>query len=332
MKNGKVSESILKRSVFKQLHMRNDKVILGPAVGADSSVVKLSGDEDAFAVSTTTVTTEFAAGVLTAKAGVHGAVNNVLASGAKPVGVVVDVLVPTVANESQLRELMRDIDSVCEEAGISVLGGHTQVTRAVKDMVITVTAFGTLLEENLPAGNRVTPGMDIILTKWVGLEGTAMLAIEKSDELCERYSAPFVDKAKAFIDYLSIESEAAVATKSGAVAMHDVSEGGVFAALWELAESSGVGLDIDLKKIPIRQETVEICEFFDINPYKLLGGGALLIAAEDGNNMVREIEAAGGMATIIGVTTDSNDRVLIQGEERRFLETAQTDELYSVIK
>ena len=77
---------------------------------------------------------------------------------------------------------------------------------------------------------------------------------------------------------------------------------------------------------------VEICEFFDINPYKLYGGGALLIAAFDGNHIVREIQKAGGDAVIIGAATDSNDRVLIQGEERRFLETAQTDEIYKIFE
>ena len=143
---------------------------------------------------------------------------------------------------------------------------------------------------------------------------------------------PFLDKAAKYIDYLSIRSEAAVAAKSGVAAMHDLSEGGVFGALWELGQCSGVGLEIDLKKIPIRQETIEICEFFDLNPYKLLSGGSLLLAAADGNALVHAIRQAGGEAVIIGRTIDSNDRVLINGEERRFLETTQTDELWNMVK
>ena len=128
--------------------------------------------------------------------------------------------------------------------------------------------------------------------------------------------------------YLSVMPEAATAVKSGVGAMHDVTEGGIFGALWEMAEASGVGLEIDLKKIPIRQETVEICEFFDLNPYKLVSGGAAVMAAEDGNALVHAIRLAGGDATIVGKATDSNDRVLINGDERRFLETTQTDELW----
>ena len=85
--------------------------------------------------------------------------------------------------------------------------------------------------------------------------------------------------------------------------MHDVTEGGIFGALWEMAEASGVGLEIDLKKIPVRQETIEVCEFFGINPYQLISSGCMLMAAEDGNLLVRELEKAGIPATIIGKAT-----------------------------
>ena len=116
--------------------------------------------------------------------------------------------------------------------------------------------------------------------------------------------------------YISVQSEAAVAVTSGVSAMHDVTEGGIFGALWEMAEASGVGLEIDLKKIPIRQETVEVCEFFGVNPYLLISSGCMLMAAQDGNHLVRELE---------------NDRVLLNEDERRFLEPPKTDELYKVI-
>ncbi|MBQ6811691.1 MAG: hydrogenase maturation factor, partial [Agathobacter sp.] len=152
----------------------------------------------------------------------------------------------------------------------------------------------------------------------------------KEEDLRTRYAQPFIDKAKTFGQMMSIIPEAAVATKSGVSAMHDMSEGGVFGALWELAESAGVGLEIDLKKIPIRQETIEICEFFGLNPYKLLSGGSLLIATEDGNGLVMELEKADIPAAIIGKATDTNGRVLINEDERRFLETTQTDELYQL--
>ena len=162
----------------------------------------------------------------------------------------------------------------------------------------------------------------------MGLEGTAILANEKRAELETRFSKAFIDKSAAYIDHISTAMEAASAIGAGVAAIHDASQGGIFGALWDMA--SGIGLDIDLKKLPIRQDTIEISEFFDINPYKLLSGGSLIIIAADGTRVLRELEKTGQNAVIVGATTDSNDRVLISGEERRFLETAQTDEIYKV--
>ena len=125
--------------------------------------------------------------------------------------------------------------------------------------------------------------------------------------------------------------EAAVAVRSGVSAMHDVTEGGIFGALWEMAESSGVGLEIDLKKIPVRQETIEICEFFQINPYELISSGCMLMASSDGNTLLRELQKAGIKASIIGKAVAGNDRVLLNEEERRFLEPPKADQLYKVI-
>ena len=326
MKAGKLKESVLKRSILKQLHRRNESTLIGPTVGGDFGAVAVN-KELAITVSSEPVT-------LTADAigsiAILAACNDVACSGAKPLGVSVTMLLPTDLNEEELRDLMKDMDKACENCGVDIISGHTEVTRAVKEPLVVVTAVGTVERECMLHSSNVRAGMDILATKWVGLEGTAILAKEKEAELRSRYAQPFIDKAKTFSQMMSIIPEAAVAVQSGAGAMHDVSEGGVFGALWELAESAGVGLEIDIKKIPIRQETVEICEYFDINPYKLLSGGSLLIATEDGNGLVMELEKSGIPAVVIGKATDSNDRVLLNEEERRFLETTQTDELHTI--
>ena len=138
-------------------------------------------------------------------------------------------------------------------------------------------------------------------------------------------------KAQKLDEFLSVMPEAAVAVKSGVAAMHDVTEGGIFGALWEMAQASGVGLEIYLKKIPLKQETVEICEFFGINPYELISSGSMLMAAEDGNLLVMNLKKAGIAAALVGKATKGNDRVLINGEERRFLEPPKVDELYKAV-
>ena len=324
MKAGKLKESILKRSILKQLHRRNKETLIGPSIGGDYGAVSVN-EEMAVVISSEPITLskdDIGSAAITA------ACNDVACSGAKPLGVSVVMLMPTSLNEEELRDLMKDMDTACEACGVDILSGHTEVTRVVKEPLITVTAIGAVVKDSMLHSSKVHPGMDIVATKWVGLEGTAILAKEKEGELRKRYAQPFIDKALQFKQMMSIVPEAAVAAKSGVSAMHDVSEGGVFGALWELAESAGGGLEIDVKKIPIRQETIEICEYFDVNPYKLLSGGCLLIATEDGNGLVMEMEKANIPAVVIGKATEGNDRVLLNEDERRFLETTQTDELY----
>lgn len=326
MKAGKLKESILKRSILKQLHKRSDHVIVAPSVGGDYGAMAISEDMAIVLSSDPVTLTKEAIG----SSAIFAACNDVACSGATPTGVSTTLLLPTSYNEEELRALMKDLDAACKQCKVDIISGHTEVTRVVKEPLVVVTAMGTVLKNQIRHSSHVRPGMDIVATKWVGLEGTAIMAEEKEEELRGRYAQPFIDQAKVFRQMMSILPEAAVAVKSGASAMHDVSEGGIFGALWELAESAGVGLEIDLKKIPIRQETIEICEVFDVNPYKLLSGGCLLIATEDGNGLVMELEKANIPAVIIGKATDSNDRVLINEEERRFLETTQTDELISI--
>ena len=175
------------------------------------------------------------------------------------------------------------------------------------------------------------PGDDLVVTKWVGLEGTSILARTKEDVLTEHLPREMIETAQAFDQYLSVVEDAKVAMEVGVTAMHDVTEGGIYGALWEMAEASGVGLEIDLKKIPIRQETVEICEYFDINPYGLISSGAMLMAAQEGETLVEALHRAGIEATLIGKATEGNDRVIMRGEEKRFLEPPKTDELYRVL-
>lgn len=316
MKAGKLKESILKRSILKQLHKKNETTMIASGVGVDYGAVSVSEDVAVVLSSAPISMTKDTIGSNAIKA----ACNNVACSGAVPMGITITMLLPTSTNEEELRGLMKDMDVACEACGVDIVSGHTEVTRAVQEPLIVITAMGTVKKEEMLHSKKVRPGMDIVATKWVGLEGTANIANEKEEELLGRYSQPFIDKAKTFGQMMSIIPEAAVAVKSGAGAMHDVSEGGVFGALWELAESAGVGLEIELKKIPIRQETIEICEYFDVNPYKIVSGGCLLIATEDGNGLVRELEKEGIPAVIIGKATDSNDRVLVNEEERRFLE------------
>ena len=164
-----------------------------------------------------------------------------------------------------------------------------------------------------------------------GLEATTILAKEREEELRKRFPTGIVDTAIGFDQYLSVVPESRIAMEHGVSAMHDITEGGVFGALWEMANGAGVGLEVDLKKIPIRQETVEICQYFDVNPYQIMSSGSMMIAADDGYELVRKLEKAGIHASVVGRTNAGNDRILRNGEDIRYLDKPQPDELYKVL-
>ena len=315
MKVGKVPEAVLKRSVLKQIRTNRPEVLLGASVGEDCAAVALQEDE-MFVLSTDPITgTVKDIGNLA----IQITLNDLASAGAEPIGVMLTFLLPEKLSEAKLRGMMEQAEAAAHAANVQIMGGHTEVTRVVNQPVISVVGVGKAKKGCLISTAGARPGMDVIVTKWVGLEGTSIIAKEKEEELLKRYPQALVDTAKGFDAYLSVLPEAAVAVESGVSAMH------------EMPESAGVGLEIDLTKIPIRQETVEVCEFFDINPYELISSGSMLMAATDGNGLVRALEAANIPAVCVGKVTEGNDRVLLSGEERRFLEPPKEDELYKVV-
>ena len=260
------------------------------------------------------------------------------AGGSECFAIMICLVLPERSEEVLLQELMRQIENACAELAIQIAGGHTEVSSGVINPVITVTALGKPITDEAGAliqthasekGASITD-LDIVMTKWIGLEGTMILAREKENELLTRYPLPLIKAAQGFEKYLPILPEAATALKSGVYTMHDIRNGGVFGGLWELSRSMGVGLSIDLKKIPVKQETIEICEFFDLNPYELLSGGSLLIAASDGEELVEGLKETGVSAAVIGKTTGSNDKIIRNEEEVRFLEPTKPDEILKV--
>lgn len=327
MKIGKLPEHILVRSVFKQLHTKRPEILKGAGVGEDCAAMMLEPDE-MFVVSTDPIT-----GTIKdiGRIGMLVTLNDLASAGAEPVGVLLTALLPERIREVHIRTMMQQIEAECAKYNVQVMGGHTEVTRAVNQPILTVTGIGKVKKGQMISTGGAKPGDDIVVTKWIAIEGTTILAKEKEQELSSRYPKAIIEAAKEMEQHLSVVPEAAVAVKSGVSAMHDVTEGGIFGAFWEMAEASGVGLEIDLKKIPIRQESVEICEFFGINPYELISSGSMLMAAPDGNQLVRDLEAAGIPASVVGKAVAGNDRVIINGEERRFLEPPKADELYKVM-
>ena len=190
-----------------------------------------------------------------------------------------------------------------------------------------VGKYGTPVQNVL----KKAAGLDIVVTKYIGMEAAALLAQEKEAQLLARFPRVMVEKAKGFEKYLSILPEAATAGKSGVSFMQAVREGGIFASLWELAERAGVGLHIDLMKIPMDQTVVEICNYYDLNPYEILSSGSALLFAKQGQQLCEELAAIGIPAAVIGQTTDGNDRIIQNGEEIRYLDLPKPDQIRKIL-
>ena len=130
------------------------------------------------------------------------------------------------------------------------------------------------------------------MTKWAGLEGTTIIAKDCREELAKVFSEDFLNNAQDFTNFLSVVPEGRIGADFGATSMHDATEGGVLGAIWEIAESSGVGVEVYLDKIPVRKETIDICNYYNI-PYKLISSGCMIIASYDGSNLAEKLRTNG---------------------------------------
>lgn len=327
MQIGKVPEAVLKRSVLHKIKTRREEVLVRPGVGEDCSVVQVGADE-VIVLSTDPITgTVHDIGRLAAL--ITG--NDIASAGAETIGILATILLPDGASEEELRGMMIQMEETCAAHHMEILGGHTEVSGAVNQPVIIVTGIGKTKRDRLVTTGGMKPGDELVMTKWAGTEGTAILSNDREEVLKTRFSQEFIDDAKSFSKYLSVAEDARIAVQVGVSAMHDVTEGGIFGALWEVACASGCGLEVELDRIPIRQETVEISNFFDINPYMLISSGSMLIATSHANQLVSELGAAGIPAAVIGRATKGNDKIVISGGERRYLEPPKSDELYTAL-
>lgn len=333
MNYGKVSESVFDRTVYKTIQTigyHDESINKGAGLGADCAIFPFSqGESQGYLVSAQ----GHAEGkdVLVAVRAIHHALNRMAAAGVFDNGqITLHISMPEKLREAKLRMMLERAAKASAEYKFAIINTQVHIVPQIQTVlaqafVQAVTVSPVLFPQN------ARPEQDIVMTKWLGLEATSLITEAKFSELEKRYPLNLLETAKSFERHLSIIPEAATAVLSGVSAMQVMREGGVFGALWELAQSSGVGLVIDLKKIPVKQETIEVCEYFDINPYKMLSGGSLLITTDRGTDLVSNLCRQGISATIIGKTTQGNDRIIMNDDEVRYLEPAREDELYKVL-
>ena len=325
MRTGKLPEHTFKRSVINPIRYRGEDTTFRAAVGHDGAVF---GD-----MVTAMATTAFCYTGNEIYA-LDNAINNVIAAGGKPYAVSVAILLPEHSEEATLRQITGNLAKKAECYQVEIIAGHTELVPSVVSPTITVTAYGKRIWTN--RHNKVTSGKDIVMTKWTGLYGGAILASLKEEELTTRYPKSYIKTAAGYMEYTSLMPEcpvleAAVAENPDCIyAAHDVSNGGVFGALWQMLSACNCGAEFSIEAIPVKQEIIEVCEYFDINPYMMNGQGSLLLVVDDGAHLVEQMERAGVAANVIGTTTKSKDRKIIIGDEERFLVPPKGDALNAV--
>lgn len=329
LKVGKISEKMLRKWVFAPV-TNCPQVIQGPMAGEDCAALEFASEEIAVLTTDPITATEENIGYLA----IHITLNDLAAAGAEPIGVLVTILLPASYPQRKLEAIFQELNQTVERENVVILGGHTEVTDAVNRAIISVTGVGKVNANQSLFHKKIEIGDSIVMTKYAGVEGTSILAKEKEEELKSLYAEEFLERAKSLGDLISVQKESRIAMqtpKANLKAMHDVTEGGVLGAVWELAEKAKLGVEIDMASIPILQETIEISEFFDINPYKLISSGAMLMVAGDGEVLIERLMQEGINAVIIGKITQDKDKVVVYSGVRQSIPAPAGDELYKVL-
>jgi hydrogenase expression/formation protein HypE len=209
--------------------------------------------------------------------------NDLATTGATPRWLMLTMLLPEGQATSEMAERIADqVYQACAALGVSVIGGHSEVTYGLNRPILIGTLIGETTTERLVTPQGARPGDRLLLTKGVPIEATALLARERPERLAGVLGAVDLERARAFLTDpgLSVMRDAAVAQRAGRVtAMHDPTEGGLASALWELAEASGHDLWFEPDRVPVPPLARRVCEAFGLDPLAAIASGALLFTA-----------------------------------------------------
>jgi hydrogenase expression/formation protein HypE len=328
---GKVSKDVLKRLVLTCLGIPNDRVLIGSGVGEDSAVIDM-GDRVLVAKANPITGAETRIGWLA----VHINANDVAVKGAEPRWYMSTVLLPEGADERLLETIMNDQHEACCRLGVSIVGGHTEVAPGLSRPIISGFMLGEASKGNLVAPNKTNVGDAIVLTRGAGIEGTGILAVDLRHRLEGLISPGTLDRAAEMLKQISVVSEALKASKVGGVhVIHTPTEGGVYNGLLEVSEASGLGFKVYESKLLLAPETKEICGALDVDPFKLLSSGSLIIVVDPSKarDLINVLAETGVKAKVIGeMTANPLERlIIVRDGSVKVVDEVEQDELYRVL-
>ena len=329
MEAGKVPNEILDKIVLSKISNFRKDIILRPGIGEDCTAIDF---EDYACILSTDPITGAANNI--GQLAVHISCNDIASCGVAPIGLMVTILCPVGTTEEELGKVMEQITTTAASLNVEIIGGHTEVTPAVNKIVISTTCVGKAPKNRVVSSRGAKPGDCVIITKSAGLEGTAIIANDLEKRISDKLSQDQLNRAKGLVNSISVVKEGVIAGEFGVSAMHDITEGGVLGAAWEIAEASGTGIIIHKDEIPVEDVTALICEELQLDVLKLISSGCMLITCQKGEELCDILKAQNINATIIGsITADKNERVLKGCKENAVecIEPPGADELYKVI-
>ena len=332
----------LKHDFLKELLPTSNSstgVVVGPQLGEDAAVIAL-GDNYLVATSDpiTFATEDIGWYVVCVNS------NDIAAMGAVPKWLLVTLLLPENATTpAMVRDIMEQIAQACAAFNIALCGGHTEVTPAVTQPVVIGQMMGVTHKNALFTSADARVEDALILTKGLGIEATAIIAREREEQVREKCDARFLEQAKNYLidPGISVLKDAQIAIATGGVhAMHDVTEGGVTTAVFELATAAKLGVVVYSDKllgssILYSNITRTLCDMFGLNPLGVISSGAMLIASdpEKGETICQALGEAGISADIIGEFLPSEDRLWLEDATgtQQPLPVFETDEIAKLL-
>ncbi|MCO7122518.1 AIR synthase family protein [Ihubacter massiliensis] len=329
LKTGKLDSELLEKIVFNNIKFKRPEVLTRPGIGEDCAVVDFGSYE--CIMSTDPITAAISE---IGRLSIHISCNDIASNGIQPLGIMLAVMLPVGTTEEQIEEMMRQAGEASEELGVEIIGGHTEITPAVTKPVIVSTAIGRGEKWASQHSENMRPGDLIMITKSAGLEGSGIIACDFEEQLQKVLTHEEIEKAKSLLGKVSVVKEGVAAGKVGTHGMHDVTEGGVLGAVWEMCQIAGTGAELWVDQVPVEPVTRKICDYFDIDYLRLISSGCMIImvAPDKKEEMAEAMKAAGVEASYIGVIKDSSAGICmnVNGELIEIAPPA-SDELYKVV-
>lgn len=324
MKSGKLNWDDLKYIIEENKSVKREEVRIRNGIGEDCSVIDFGQYE--CIVSTDPIT---GAANNIGKLAVHINCNDIASCGVEPLGILVTIMAPVTSSLEDIKNVMKEIDGECKKLNVEILGGHTEVTEAVNKMIVSCTVIGKGKSGKAVATAGAKLGDDIVVTKYVAMEGTGILASDYKERLKNILIEEELEEAKEYLNHISVVKEGIISGEFGVNSMHDITEGGLLGALWEMAEASNLGFVVYEKDVPVSAVTQKICKEFSVDPLKLISSGSMLITTSKGKDLVNLLEQKGIKASIIGKIVESRG-ILIRGEETIEVAPPERDELFNI--